>query len=257
MTRQNIRKALLLISFLMFPITFNFFSPYLIIVGASEGIISGSFIFFIFLFISALVFGRAYCGWLCPGATIQEFCFDVNNRRVRNGRANWIKYFIWVPWILSIIAAAVSAGRFKEINPIYMTETGISIDSPEKYVIYYFVLMAFILMSILIGRRAGCHYICWMAPFMIIGNKIKNVGEWPSLHLEADKSKCPNCKQCEKKCPMSLKVNSMVKNEKMKHDECILCGECIDNCSKGAIKYVYKWRKGRTEQENKTNSHEA
>jgi len=187
--------------------------------------------------------GRAFCGWLCPGAGVQEFCFAVNERGVANGRANWIKYFIWFPWILCIIVAAVSAGGLKRINPLYMTETGISIDSPEQYLIYFIVLAVFVALSFLIGKRAGCHYICWMAPFMVIGNKARRIGKWPSLHLEADQGKCLNCMKCERVCPMSLAVNSMVSKEKMEHDECILCGSCVDNCPQGVIKYTYRWSK--------------
>jgi ferredoxin-type protein NapH len=76
--RQKIRKAIILISFLLFPITINYFSPYIIIDGAAQGIIAGSFITFVLLFIVSLFLGRAFCGWVCPGAGIQEFCFTVN-----------------------------------------------------------------------------------------------------------------------------------------------------------------------------------
>ena len=46
MNRQNIRKLLLIISLLLFPITIWYMSPYLIIQGAMEGIITGSFVVF-------------------------------------------------------------------------------------------------------------------------------------------------------------------------------------------------------------------
>ncbi|MCA1076459.1 hypothetical protein K9O30_22675 [Clostridium bowmanii] len=46
MKRQNIRKALIIISFLLFPITIYYFSPFLIIEGMTKGIITGSFILF-------------------------------------------------------------------------------------------------------------------------------------------------------------------------------------------------------------------
>jgi polyferredoxin len=38
---------------------------------------------------------------------------------------------------------------------------------------------------------------------------------------------------------MSLEVKEMVLAEKMKHSECILCGECIDCCPKQAIEYTF------------------
>jgi ferredoxin-type protein NapH len=65
-TRQRIRKALVIISLLLFPATLYYFSPAIILGGASEGIINASFIVFGLMFISALFVGRLWCGWLCP-----------------------------------------------------------------------------------------------------------------------------------------------------------------------------------------------
>jgi hypothetical protein len=45
-TRQRIRKGLLLVSFLLFPITLYYFSPALILAGAAQGAINGSFLVF-------------------------------------------------------------------------------------------------------------------------------------------------------------------------------------------------------------------
>ncbi len=44
-TRQRVRSAILLITFLLFPIVMNFLSPYVIINGAFQGIITDSFLF--------------------------------------------------------------------------------------------------------------------------------------------------------------------------------------------------------------------
>jgi ferredoxin-type protein NapH len=68
--RQRIRKLLLLVSLLLFPITIYCFSPYMIIYGAAQGIINGSSIVFALEFLSALFVGRVWCGWGCPAATI-------------------------------------------------------------------------------------------------------------------------------------------------------------------------------------------
>jgi hypothetical protein len=42
--RQRIRRGIILTTFLLFPIIMNYFSPYVIIDGASQGIVNGSFI---------------------------------------------------------------------------------------------------------------------------------------------------------------------------------------------------------------------
>lgn len=233
---QNIRKFTLLFSFILFPVTLFYFSPFLIIWGASLGIITGSFLTFTTLFILSLFFGRAFCGWACPTGGVQEYCFSINNGKTRGGKYNWIKYFFFVPWIILIGSMAVLAGGFTNIDPFFMTKYGVSISEPVMYIIYYGILITTILVAILAGKRANCHYFCFIAPFMIIGTKIKNFVGLPSLNIKADKNLCVECNICQE-CPMSLNVKEKVLKEDMVDMECILCGECIASCPKGAIKY--------------------
>ena len=96
-TRQKIRAGSILLSFFLFPATFYYLSPVLILQTANEGIINGSFIMFGLLFFSSLVLGRAFCGWVCPGAGCQEAIFQANDRKVTRG--NFIKWMIWILWI--------------------------------------------------------------------------------------------------------------------------------------------------------------
>lgn len=70
--RQRIRRGVILVSFIIFPIIMNYFSPYVIIDGASQGIVNGSFVVFGLMFLSALFLGRAWCGWGCPAGGLQE-----------------------------------------------------------------------------------------------------------------------------------------------------------------------------------------
>ena len=57
--RQKIRKILLYTSLFLFPLTLNFFSPYVSIDGAFAGVLSGSALLFGLLFLSGLFFGLA------------------------------------------------------------------------------------------------------------------------------------------------------------------------------------------------------
>lgn len=240
MKRQKVRKASIIISFLLFPITIYYFSPYLIIQGASEGIITGSFIVFTAMFLFSLFFGRLFCGWACPAGGLQECCTVICDKKVKGGKRNWIKYFIWAPWISLIVFMIIKAGGLGKIDFFYQTVYGISISNPQSYVIYYGVVAIITVMAFLAGRRSFCHYICWMAPFMVIGRKISDKIKIPSLKLKAESKKCVQCKLCSKNCPMSLSVNEMVSDNLMKNNECILCGNCIDSCPNKVIHYTFK-----------------
>jgi polyferredoxin len=59
------------------------------------------------------------------------------------------------------------------------------------------------------------------------------------MHLKNSHENCSNCKLCNKACPMGLDVNDMVKNDTMENLNCILCGECIENCPEKTINYSF------------------
>ena len=244
-TRQHIRRLLLLLAFLLFPITMNYLSPYIIIDGASQGIVNGSLVMFGLMFVSSLFVGRLWCGWACPAGALGELCFPINDRPINPKKIDWIKWVIWLPWIGIIIAAAIAAGGYHKVDLLLDTVNGISVagdaDRPviAAYVIYYAVIGIFVALSLLVGRRAGCHTICWMAPFMILGRKLRNTLAWPSLRLKASPEKCTDCLTCTTNCPMSLDVNGMVHLANMENNECILCGNCVDHCAKKAIVYTF------------------
>jgi polyferredoxin len=237
--RQRIRKALIILAFLSFPVTMNLLSPVVILNAAANGIVNGSLIMFGLMFLTSLFLGRAWCGWVCPGGGMQEIVEPVNNRPVRGEKIDWIKWLIWVPWVGMIAWLAVRAGGYSSVVPFFMMESGVSVDEPFKYIIYYGVVLIFLILAVAVGRRAGCHTICWMAPFMMIGRWVRNRLNLPALRLQADASACSDCKTCTRGCPMSLDVNAMVQKEQMEHSECILCGTCIDHCSKKAIRYSF------------------
>ncbi len=237
--RQRIRKAVVILAFLSFPITMNFLSPYVIIDGAVNGIVNGSLIMFGLMFVSSLFLGRAWCGWVCPGGGMQEMVEPINMKAVNGRKIDWIKWLIWIPWVSLIVFMVVRAGGYQQVNFLHLTDAGISVDEPWKYITYYMVVLIFVALAVFAGRRAGCHTICWMAPFMIIGRWIRNRFGWASWRLVADASACADCKKCTSNCPMSLDVNAMVQIEQMENSECILCGTCVDNCSKSAIHYSF------------------
>lgn len=238
--RQSLRKSLLFVSFLFFPITLYYFSPMLSLSGAYNGILSGSCLVFGLLFISSLLFGRGFCAWVCPAGGLQEnFPATAGKRRFQFGWKNWLKYVLWVPWFSSIILLFFLAKGEKKVQIFYQLSSKISILEDFALIIYFSLTILIIILSLAFGKRAFCHMICWMAPFMVVGNTIKRVLKIPSLHLGSDSAACISCNRCTKNCSMSLDVKEMVLSGSMEHKDCILCGECIDTCPNKAIQYRF------------------
>ena len=231
---------MILLSFFLFPATFYYLSPALIIAASAKGIINGSFILFFLMFISSLFLGRGFCGWICPGAGCQEAIFLARSKEVTRG--DYIKWLIWVPWISSIVMLAIRSGGYSKIDFFFQTTHGLSIGNIQSLITYFIVLLLLIVLpAFIFGKRSFCHHLCWMAPFMILGRKIRNYFQWASLQLKSNPEICKHCFACSKQCPMSLPVEEMVNQETMEDTECILCGTCVDVCKQGAI--TYDWGK--------------
>ncbi len=231
MQRQKLRKLILLISLLLFPVTLYYFSPALIINAGLNGIINGSFIVFAFLFLLSIPFGRIFCGYLCPAGGLQECAFPVNERVPAQGWRNRIKYVIWTVWMGLVVFCYFHGGKITAVDFLFETENGISVSSLQSWLIYYGILCLIVLPAVLSGKRAFCHYFCWMAPFMVLGVKFRRFLRLPGLSVKGnEKAKCVSCGKCQKVCPMGIDVEREIRDGGVRNPECILCGACIDNC---------------------------
>ena len=237
--RQGLRRGSIIVSFLLFPVTIYYFSPALILEGAAGGVLAGSAAVFGLQFVSALVLGRAFCGWACPAGGLQEIVMSFRDRSVRRRRIRWIKYLIWVPWVAFFVFLILQAGGIREVDLTWRTAGGISVSDLQSLIVYLAIVLIFVVLSAAIGRRAGCHSLCWMAPFMVIGRQIRNLLAWPSLRLQAVKDDCIQCRSCTKTCPMSIEVMDLVRQQEMETQDCILCGSCVDVCPKSAIRFSF------------------
>jgi len=239
--RQTIRKALLIFSLLLFPVTLYYFSPALIINAAFDGIVNGSFIVFLLMFILSIPFGRFFCGYLCPAGGLQECAFAVNSKSPKQGFRNAVKYIIWAVWIAAVIFFYFKKGEIVGVDFLYETNCGISVSDIHSYIIYYGIVMLIFIPSILFGKRVFCHYFCWMAPFMIFGTKLRKLLHLPGLHIKIkSEDACVSCGKCSQNCPMGINVSEQIAKGGINSAECIQCGACIDTCPKKVLSYGMK-----------------
>jgi ferredoxin-type protein NapH len=240
--RQRLRRTLVLAGFLLFQIRLLhlFMSPVLPIAAASRGILAASVVTYGVLFLVSLVLGRAFCAWLCPGTVVQELAYLVIKRPAKGGWRDRIKYVICGLWSASLVLAAVHAGGLGRFDPFFGTGPG---PGPPKWLLQFGSFLLILPLAALFGRWASCHYLCWIAPFMIAGTRIKDFFGWPSLHLRADPDACLACQTCDETCPMSLDVSAMAAGGSMRNDECVLCGNCVDHCPSSAIRFAFSGRR--------------
>jgi ferredoxin-type protein NapH len=236
-TRQKIRRAAIIASFVLFPLTLYYFSPVLSLQAMSVGIVSGSLVIFGVLFAVSLFFGRVFCGWACPGAGLQEMVALVRGTPVKRTRINWIKWLIWGPWAATLLFLALRAGGVRAVDFTYQTTHGVSVADLPGAIALATVFLLFLVPALAVGKRAACHTICWMAPFMILGRKARNLLGWPALRLTLSGEPCRRCGTCSRACPMSIEVEALVQKTRMECADCILCGSCVDSCAGKVIRF--------------------
>ena len=234
--RQRWRRAVQLVMLMSFPASFYYFSPVIAAMGAAEGIVTGSVLLFGLLLASSLLTGRLFCSWICPAGALGDVAAEIRPRRVRRGRIHRIKYLVWAPWLALMLLLFMNHGGASEVQPFYGTEWGLSTTSAGSLTVYLVVVLVFVALPLAVGRRAACHTICWMAPFMIAGRWVGNTLRVPAVRLAAVPG-CAGCGRCSTACPMSLDVQQMANRLSMGHSDCMLCGECIDVCRARVISY--------------------
>lgn len=243
MKRQQIRSIILILSFLLMSVSFAYMSPVIMMMGLTKGVIAAGLIFWIVNFILAFIFGRAFCGYACPNGAEQmivDRAVKLNLRPVPGLRN--LKYLFAVLWVGGAILLAIGAGNLV-INPLFQLGSGVPPWPLGAYIVFYLIVLGVFAISLVLGRRGLCNYLCPMSVIFMAITKFKDMIRLPSLHLEAHPDDCIHCKKCNTACPMSLNVEEMVKENRMQNPECILCGSCADTCPKKVICFAWLWKK--------------
>lgn len=169
--------------------------------------------------IVALLFGRVYCGYVCPMNTLMiptewlskklKLQTDKSPKWLRSGK------FAWFALIGSIAVMLLAKKILHKNIPI---------------------LLIWLVVSILITLRynpAVFHNL--ICPFGAIQ---KVFGRFAKFSEKVNKESCIGCKLCEKVCPSeAIEVKSIDKKAKIETSLCLQCTNCQQVCPKNAIHY--------------------
>ncbi len=248
----KVRTVLTLVSLMLFPVILNFLSPVVPVFGAMDGVITGSLMLFAAMFLTGMFFGRAWCGWVCPMSALGDLCAKANGKTVSVKKLRTVRYIIFAVWAVVLVTGFILAGGVKKADFLFFTESGVSVDMPLKYIMYYIVLAVFIVTNLLVGRRGACHSFCWMTLFLAGGYAVGKLLKLPQLRIRADADSCTGCEKCTRACPMSLPVSTALKKGSIEASDCILCGECVKSCAKGVLRFGIRTAAKNINAKNKT-----
>ena len=167
----------------------------------------------------ALVFGRLYCGYVCPMNTLM-LPAEWLSKKLKLQKPNTPKllkngYLTWINLFVSIVLMLLSK-RLLHINlPILP-----------------FWLLVSVLITLRYKPEVFHNLIC---PF---GALQRVFGRFAMLSEKVDKDACIGCKLCENVCPSkAILVSTEDKKAMIKTELCHQCTNCQQVCPKSAIDY--------------------
>jgi cytochrome c oxidase accessory protein FixG len=213
--------------------------------------------FFIFIILFTVVFGRVWCGWMCPQTLFMEMVFrkieywiegDAAAQR-RLARAPWTVHKIWKKTLKHFIFMAISVVIAHTVMAyIVGIDQTISIAShaPSENLAGFIGLISFT--AIFYGvyakfREQACIAVCpygRLQGVLLTKESIVVAYDWlrgePRGHLKKSTTEikktgdCIDCNICVHVCPTGIDIRNGTQLE------CINCTACIDACDDVMIK---------------------
>jgi len=156
----------------------------------------------------ALIYGRTFCGHICPVGTLQELASRLPGKKIRIQNPTISERIRFIVFIGVIIAGLVSI-TLMEYTGIY--------DFFSLTISAGFIVFAIILAISVFVYRPVCRFLC---PYGVIFS-LANSRSWFAVTRTKN---CTGCRKCEKACPVNIAGLDAPKRE------CYLCGRCQEAC---------------------------
>ncbi len=193
-----------------------------------QRIAASSMILLVVVLATALVFRRAFCGYICPLGALQEFAGKLGLAIFKGKRpqvpaaldrpARFLKYGVLIFFTVWSWQAASLVIRPYDPWVAWMHLT--SDELLAEFAIGLAVLGVSLAGSV-VYDRFFCKYLCPMGAFLGAISRVS------IFKVRRNTDTCTNCKACDKACPVNVKVSTV---EVVNDAECINCNECVNVC---------------------------
>ena len=227
-----------------------------------EAVLALNVVVIVALIVLTLVFGRIYCSVICPLGIMQDI-FGWLGKKAKKNRYTYSKgkYVLRMAFftfmlillllgggtIVQLLAPYSAFGRIctNLLQPVWMAGNNVLATIAEHYDSYAFYhtniwmralpsliisIVTLVILAVLAWRngRTYCNTICPVGTALSFFAKFS----WLKIHFDADK--CKNCSLCTKNCKAAC---IDYKTHTVDPLRCVVCGDCIESCKFGALKY--------------------
>ena len=205
---------------------------------------------FVLLFV---VLNKAFCGWICPLGTFQEFLHIIGQKlglqRHENVDANLVQKMRPIKWAilaLLVFVFPLMAGigwvnhdlgdPFCKICPSRILTTLANGETHQLYVdtastttLIISLTGSFLFgLMITLGLTVRQPF-CRICPMLALHAVFRKLG---LLRLVKNATpRCDKCGLCAKACPMNIKeIHTEMEQHNVTFEDCTLCGRCVEFC---------------------------
>ena len=184
-------------------------------------------VFFACFFIPLFLFGKLFCGFICPMGFVQDVLHVARQKTGIQGVSLTEKLYerlSIIKWtaVMLFLGMGFAGLDFCNICPAVTLSPAFS---GFKTTIY---ISGFVMLFVLVGSFFKSRFFCNICPLGLIMGLFYRVS---LVRLKKDCTACTECGACYNACPMGIKS---IYTERDKADvtttNCLLCGECIRNC---------------------------
>ncbi|MHB8882555.1 MAG: 4Fe-4S dicluster domain-containing protein [Thermodesulfovibrionales bacterium] len=173
------------------------------------------FLVFLILLVT-LLFGRIWCGWVCPQTVLSEYT-GFMDRRGRGGPARAALYLL--TFGLSLFVAATLIWYF--VPPSEFFEQVLSLHPGQAVTWAWGLLTLVIFADLAFVRRRFCATVC---PYSRIQSTLFDDSTL-AIQFDPNRSEeCLNCSACVRVCPTGIDIRKGL------DPACISCAACLDVC---------------------------
>ncbi len=207
-----------------------------------------------------IIFGRFFCGWVCPFGSVHHFVGFLGNRKKslsqkiqlnKYKKAQRIKYFILILFLFMAafpplrrqgLGASLQTGL---LDPISLVTRSFNLvllpiaDGPANLLSvsgrFYegaWLILAIFFTAVLLNLaipRFYCRFICPLGALFAI------LGRFAIWRIGKRRSECVDCELCERNCEGGCEPAGNIRIS-----ECVLCFNCRQDCKENIIGYQTK-----------------
>ena len=252
--------ALITLLFLDFTGTLHCWLGWLAKIQFLPAVMALNVIVVVALVVLTLVFGRIYCSVICPLGIFQDVLARFHRKKNKysySAELKWLRYPMLIVFIIAglsgvgslfqLLAPYSAYGRIATmiLQPIWKLGNNLLAMVAEHYESYafysvdtwmrslpvFFIAVVTVVVLFILAWRSGRTYCNTICP---VGTILSFFARFSWLKIRFDEDKCKNCSLCSKNCKAAC---IDFKTHTVDYSRCVVCGNCIDSCKFGALRY--------------------